>query len=343
MRRQALAVLAALALTSAAPSAPPVALDLITGDTLPQRLSDYRFFTDAAATHPNARVVGYELNTPLFSDYSEKERFVYLPPGTKAGLTSSGALDFPVGTALIKTFAFPADLREPGRDLRVIETRLLLHRASGWVALPYIWNAERTDAVLARAGGRTDVAWLDRDGQRQEISYRVPSSNQCKECHERAGAIEPIGPKLRNMDHGGQLEHLIAAEMLVPVTDQAPRLPRWDDESVPVAQRARAYLDVNCAHCHNREGAASNSGLYLGLEESDPTAIGLFKRPVAAGRGSGGFEFVIEPGHPDRSILVYRMQSVEPGVAMPEQGRASVHREAVALLKRWIAEMPARS
>ena len=65
---------------------------------------------------------------------------------------------------------------------------------------------------------------------------------------------------------------------------------------MPVAQRARAYLDVNCAHCHNREGAASNSGLYLGLEESDPTAIGLFKRPVAAGRGRGGFEFVIEPG-----------------------------------------------
>jgi uncharacterized repeat protein (TIGR03806 family) len=342
MRRQVLAVLAGLALTSAAPSAPPVALDVITGDTLPQHLSEYRFFTDAAATRPNARVVGYELNTPLFSDYSEKERFLHVPQGTKAGYTPSGALDFPVGTALIKTFAFPADLREPGRDLRVIETRVLLRRAGGWIALPYIWNSDKTDAVLARAGGRTDVAWLDREGQRQEISYRIPSSNQCKECHERAGAIEPIGPKVRNMHDGAQLERLIAADLLAPATDKGPRLPRWDDESLPLEQRARAYVDVNCAHCHNREGGASNSGLYLGWDEADPKTIGLFKRPVAAGRGSGGFEFVIEPGHPERSILVYRMQSTEPGVAMPEQGRASVHREAVALLERWIAQMPAQ-
>ena len=62
-------------------------------------------------------------------------------------------------------------------------------------------------------------------------------------------------------------------------------------------------------------------------------------RPVAAGRGSGNFDFVIEPGHPERSILTYRMKSVDPGIAMPELGRASAHDEGVALLGAWIKSM----
>ena len=173
------------------------------------------------------------------------------------------------------------------------------------------------------------------------ISYRVPNANQCAECHALAGAIRPIGPKARNLNIGGQLAGLVRAGLLDRAPADAPRLPRWDDAAAPVAMRARAYLDVNCGHCHNRQGAASNTGLYLGWGEADATALGVFKRPVAAGRGSGGHEFAIAPGHPDRSILTYRMKSVEPGVAMPELGRATVHVEAVALLDRWIAAMPA--
>jgi len=346
MRRR-MAVLAGLmlggsTLGGAASPLPPVALDLIIGDTLPQHLSDYRFFTDRVATRPNARVTGYALNTPLFSDYAEKARFLYVPPGTRAGYGAAGALDLPVGSALIKTFAFAADLRAPGNDLRVIETRVLLRRAAGWVALPYVWNADGSDAVLQRSGGRVGVTWLAGDGRRETISYRIPNSNQCKECHALANAIQPIGPKARNLNDGAQLGRLVAAGYIAPAPADTPRLPRWDDDSAPLAARARAYLDVNCGHCHNRAGAASNTGLYLTWDEPDGTATGLGKRPVAAGRGSGGHDFAIEPGHPERSILLYRMWSMEPGVAMPEQGRATVHREAVDMLGRWIAAMPAR-
>ena len=339
MKRQAPMLLAGLLVASAAPPQAPVALDLIAGDTLPPKLSDYRFFTDPAATRPNARVVAYTLNTPLFSDYAEKARFVFVPPGRKARSDGPRALDFPIGSALIKTFAYPADSRQPDRAVRVIETRVLLRRAAGWVALPYIWNADGSDAVLARGGGRVDVAWLDSDGQRRAISYRIPNTNQCKECHASAGAIQPIGPKPRNLD-AAQLHRLQTAGVLAPAAGDPSPLPRWDDPRVLIARRARAYLDVNCGHCHNRAGAASNSGLYLTWEEREATATGLLKRPVAAGRGSGGLEFVIAPGHPERSILLYRMQSVEPGVAMPEQGRAAVHREAVTLIDRWIGGMP---
>ncbi|MDF7777395.1 hypothetical protein P1X14_19215, partial [Sphingomonas sp. AOB5] len=63
--------------------------------------------------------------------------------------------------------------------------------------------------------------------------------------------------------------------------------------------------------------------------------------PVAAGRGSGGGEFAIAPGHADRSILIYRLESTDPGIAMPELGRATVHAEGAALLREWIDGMPA--
>jgi uncharacterized repeat protein (TIGR03806 family) len=306
-----------------ASAAPPGVNDvLITGDTLPPKLSNFGFFTDG---EPNARVHPYTLNTPLFSDYAEKERFIYVPAGKKIAYRGEGLLDFPVGSALIKTFGYPG---------RKLETRVLMRRASGWVALPYVWNGD--EAELRRGGTRIPVTVHG-----QAISYAVPNQNQCKECHQLAGAIEPIGPKARNLAQP-LLDDLVKAGLLdrAPVTS---KLPRWDNPRPPIADRARAYLDVNCGHCHNRAGAASNSGLYLTWEEADPVARGNGKRPVAAGRGSGGLEVAIAPGRPDLSILLYRMKSTEPGVAMPELGRAMVHTEGVALVRDYIAGMKGSS
>src|SRR3546814_16466309 len=96
-------------------------------------------------------------------------------------------------------------------------------------------------------------------------------------------------------------------------------MPRWDDPaSGSLEQRARAYLDVNCAHCHNPQGSASNSGLFL--RWTDPVGVnyGIGKRPTAAGRGSGGMDFAILTGDPDHSFLLYRLESLEAGSAMPE-------------------------
>jgi hypothetical protein len=118
-------------------------------------------------------------------------------------------------------------------------------------------------------------------------------------------------------------------------------MPVWAGYTAdsPAEPFARAYLDVNCAHCHQPGGGASNSGLDLRWEQADPHAIGIMKRPVAAGRGAGGHDFSILPGQPDTSILLYRMDSAEPGIAMPELGKASEDHQGVAVVRRWIAEM----
>lgn len=350
-----IAALAAALCLGAAPAplmCGPVNLTALMSATPAPTLSAYRLFTDEDAVHPNARVTPYALNTPLFSDYAEKSRFLYLPPGTHAAYRPTGALDLPVGATLVKTFAYPADLRRPGEKVRLIETRLLIHRRSGWVALTYVWNAERTEARLKRAGARLDVSFVDAHGRPRQVNYHVPNQNQCKECHSLSGRIAPIGVKARNLNGDfaypdgveNQLAHWTRTGLLTgaPAPSKAPRTAIWDNPAEPLDARARAYLDGNCGHCHNPRGEASNTGLFLNLEEARPVKFGIGKRPVAAGKGSGDLETDLVPGHPDASIIAYRMASTDPGVMMPELGRSVTHDEGLALVRDYIAKMQAR-
>ena len=322
----ALAWAAVLAAHAPAQEATAVNDAIVTGDTFPAALSAYGFFANQAAQQPAVGVTPYRLNTPLWSDGADKLRFVYLPAGTKAAANGPGLLQLPVGAALVKTFKLSGKL---------IETRVLLHRASGWLALPYVWDADQREARLALGGRR--IALTGPAGQ--PISYAVPNKNQCKECHGVAGAVTPIGPKGYNLSPEW-LGAFQQAGRLDKVPQVARRIPLWERrEQAPAADAARGYLDVNCAHCHNPQGAASNSGLYLGWLESDPIKLGLGKRPVAAGRGSGNLDFDVVPGDAAHSILYYRMASLEGGIAMPELGRAKVDPAGLAAVQRWIGGM----
>ena len=339
--RRVLAAHVALVLLMGAAPAVVVQTDLLLTTDMP-RLADYGLFDAGGRPAPGVQL--YTLNTPLFSDGAEKFRYVWLPPGTKAYFRPAGALAFPVGTVLVKRFAFPADLRQPTQALRPVETRLLIHRPAGWVALSYV--EQDGGAILKRAGAKLAVKFTDKHGRAQAIEYAVPNQNQCKTCHQAGDAISPIGPTAGNIN--GSLQGTGPSQLMtwaasgrlagLPATGW-PKLARWDDTAQPLEARARAYLAVNCGHCHNRGGFASNSGLYLNPEESQAAHLGVLKRPVAAGRGSGGLEFSILPGQPDKSILLHRMESSEPGIMMPQFGRALVHAEGIALIRDWIAAM----
>lgn len=325
------ALFAAAVATSA--SQPEVSENAVTGAVNPPQLSIFGFF-EGGANKPSVRLVPYELRNPLFSDYSEKQRFIHLPAGRKIEADADGKLAFPVGTALIKNFGYP----DSSGKLRILETRLLLHRTAGWVALPYVWRADGSDADLRVGGTRLPVEFAH-GGKKMAISYAIPNKNQCKQCHSSADTILPIGPVVRNMvfPRVGDAANLFSSK---PTLLEA----KWDDpKSGTLDQRAQAYLRVNCGHCHATKGSASNSGLFLDGSAKDAAAYGIGKRPVAAGRASGNFDFIIEPGKPERSILVTRMKSTDPGIAMPELGRATVHEEGVKLLEDWIAAMPPTS
>ena len=335
-----------LAAIAAACSAPPGVKDgvILAADPAP-RLSDYGFFKDAAAREAEAGVVAYDLVNPLFSDHAAKHRLVYVPKGKAAAYNADSVFDFPVGSVLIKTFAFAPDMRKPAEGERYIETRLLIHKEEGWAAYPYVWNAEQTEAIYAPVGKRETIKTIAPDGEALSIDYAVPNRNQCKLCHSKGGELIPIGPSARSLNHAGptganQLADWTERGILTGAPQDAPAAPAaYGDAAIEL--RARAWLDINCAHCHRAGGGASNSGLFLAWNESNPTGWGVHKRPTAAGRGSGDNLFVIEPGKPDESILVHRLQAVEPSVLMPELGRTTVDHQGLELIRQWIAGMPA--
>ncbi|HEY1070809.1 MAG TPA: SO2930 family diheme c-type cytochrome [Thermomonas sp.] len=341
---------------------------------MPQRLSDWRIvYVADGRLRLNARVEPYTLDTPLFTDYAHKLRTVWMPEGKAARYQLVDTLDFPVGTIITKTFYYP--LPDTGRDVdvvlrsvddgpepdgglsldrvRLVETRLLVRRAAGWVALPYVWNAEQTEARLMRGGELLPLTLVSSDGRREQVDYAVPDANQCAGCHGtdlKSKAVFPIGPKVRHLNHdfayaGGSLNQLARWQQVgylsgVPA-GSLPRNPSWDDPAAPLDARARSYLDINCGHCHSQTGAARTSGMWLDATTRDLLRLGRCKLPIAAGQGTGNRRWDIVPGKPEASILPFRMGSVDPGVMMPELGRSVAHAEGVALIRDWIAHMPA--
>jgi uncharacterized repeat protein (TIGR03806 family) len=339
-----------LALVAAAgcarPPAPPAE------EPVPAKLSAYGLFQgDGSSQTPVEGVFPYEINTPLFSDYAAKYRFIRLPPGTSARYENSAVFEFPVGTIIAKTFAYANDERDRSRGQRLIETRLLIHKLDGWIGLPYVWNDDQTEATLEIAGDRKNVRWIHTDGRPRTLSYLVPNTNQCLGCHENRKVMQPIGPTARQLNRrfpypegaANQLAHWTRLGVLqgAPEPEQAPRLAVWDDPATGSRdQRARAWLESNCAHCHNPDGPARTSGLDLRASQTEAARIGIWKTPIAAGRGTGGRSYDIVPGRPEASILMYRLESTEPGVMMPEISRRLVHEEGVALIREWIANLP---
>lgn len=358
--------------SGAAPGEADAGLDSGTGDagpwsfpaTAPATLSSTPLFA-AGAPIVGGRVVPaagnepYELSTALFSDHAVKQRTFWIPEGAQATYDAKEVIDLPVGTVITKTFTMLADRRAPTGPARVIETRLLVRRASGWEAFPYVWNETQTEATFAPGGRVIDISTLDEAGTPETFAYLVPSRNQCQECHHflvnGEQRLVPIGPKARYLDMNAsiagvtenQLDRLARLGKLagLPPTAERPKAVdafAADPGAFTLDERARSYLDINCAHCHRPEATAGvTSQLFLNIESANAFNLGECKRPGSAGPNVGG-DFDIVPGKHDASILWYRVHTVESGKMMPAIGRATRHAEGAKLLADWIDAMPPR-
>jgi uncharacterized repeat protein (TIGR03806 family) len=317
-------------------------------------ISEYGLLTgDFKTLTANADVLEYEPIAPLFTDYAHKLRYVWMPEGTSATFNVNKPNDpfsFPDNTILMKNFYYPEDFSKPDADKRIIETRLLVKTKGEWKSYPYVWNDTQTEADYKITGGSKDVHFVDVTGKKQDLKYNLLNKNQCKSCHNYNGAFQPIGPKIKQLNNTlsykngkaqNQLEKWTQMGYLKGYSPQTsyPSLVSMTDSKATKDQKARSYLDTNCGHCHNPAGTASTSGLHLNVEEKDPFHYGVLKSPVAAGMGAGQLKYAINPGHGQESIIHYRMNSLHPGVMMPEIGRVSIHKEGVALIKDWIDSM----
>lgn len=296
-------------------------------------LSDYGVVRiDAGRMSFATGVVAYDVNNPLFTDYATKARAVFVPPGTRARYDETRPFDFPAGSIVIKSFGYEA---------RWIETRLLIRTREGWRGYAYTWDDAQRDAVL-RPGGAVIPTTTG-------ATHLVPNQNQCPKCHADGEATVPIGLRKDELSRRVQFDGLDEDQLArwtrlgilegaPPIAQSAPSPVSYlDPSSGTVTERARAYLEANCAHCHKPTGSARTTGLFLGRRVAEPYAFGVCKSPVAAGRATGGLRYDVVPGAPDESILVRRLRSTEPSVMMPEIGRSLVHEEGVALVASWIA------
>jgi uncharacterized repeat protein (TIGR03806 family) len=341
-------------------------------------LSDYNLFLDPKdpTSNPQAPGLPYKLNTQLFTDYSSKYRFIFVPPTKTATYSDHEVMNFPVGSVLVKTFTVPQDTADRNGTEHVMETRLLIHRTDGWEAVPYYWSSETNAQYLSY--GASIPATTTHKGKTLTFNYGVPTKNECTNCHtispirqspddDRVSIFKPIGPKARflnwDYDYGsGEVKNQLAkweeAGILTgapadkSIIDTAANFDNNVDISTLNADElnlaARSYLDINCAHCHrsnltleepNYSGPAGDSGLRLEFNRdisADERSFGICKKAVAS--GADGYPLDVIPGRSDKSFLPYRMNLVG-GNMMPELGRDSIHTEGVALVKAWIDNM----
>ena len=329
-----------------------LATPLIINNTTENKfLSQYGFFQgELADLKPNKDVFPYTLNTPLFSNYAYKKRFIYLPEGVQMSYKEDDVFSFENGSVLIKNFYYPGDFRMENGTKKIIETRLLIKENNIWKPLNYIWSEDQQDAKLNYIGEKINASWIHTDGTKKSTIYNVPNNNQCKNCHLKGKDISPIGPTVAQLNRKyvmlsekmSQLEFYKEKNILknLPEYNNFPKFAIWNNEqSGSLEERAKAYLDINCAHCHQPKGSAKNSGLDLRLSQINLRKQGIFKPPIAAGKGSGDLQYSIVPGSPNESIIIYRMNSNDPGVMMPEVGRSIVHQEGINLITEYIKSL----
>lgn len=287
-----------------------------------QTLSSYNIYQGTLKNlEPSSNFHLIELNSSLFSNYAKKQRLVKIPVGTKIIKNENGIPLFPEGTILVKTFFYYNDERDENLGKKVIETRLLIKSEGLWNVATYIWNDNQTSATLELNGFDTQVSWITSTGINRSITYHFPDQDECASCHQANSEVLPIGPSLRNMNIDvmrsnttiNQLEHFQSIGVLNTFdVSQINQISNYHDLNLSLEERARAYFDMNCAHCHNPSG---------------------WKKAT-----SRSFDFRFETPLSSTNILEKKddiKKAVQEG-EMPFLGNTVIHQEGVDLIVQYI-------
>lgn len=269
----------------------------------------------------SSRSFKYELNTSLFTDYAHKLRIIALPDSGALEYNGDGFPVFPNGTLMAKTFYYNLDETDLSVGKKIIETRILIKQNDTWSVGNYKWNDTQTDASLITDSQIVNVDWINSEGNNMNAAYRIPSADDCTKCHSNGGDTTPIGPKLRTMnfevDGVNQLQQFIDAGHLANSPDPSAiaSLPNWQDTNFTLEERSRAYLDINCAHCHSPGGFCdSQSTLDLRYETTFDDSNIL----------------------PRKGSISFRMSTYIPNVSMPFIGTTMIHTEGYNLVQEYL-------
>jgi uncharacterized repeat protein (TIGR03806 family) len=297
-------------------------------DTFPRRLSQTGCVDPNDPRVPIAGVIPYGVQAPLWSDGADKQRWLALPDGATIDVLDDGKLALPIGTVLMKTFSL---------DGAPVETRLFIRHGDGaWAGYTYEWLDDHSDALLL-PGSKLKSAGAQ--------SWYYPARSECLLCHSEAAgrsvglelgqldgellypSTHRVANQLETLDHIGLFTQPLGARLagVVPVPDPLGH--------APVDARARAYLNINCAICHQPSG---NGIVNMDLRSSTALA-GTQTCDVDPTEGDLGIAGAkrLAPGAPERSLLSIRPHSLSVS-RMPPLASSVVDAAGTALIDDWI-------
>jgi uncharacterized repeat protein (TIGR03806 family) len=314
---------------------------------LPKLLSQTGIFRDVTDLVPGEYLLPYDVNVPFWSDGAQKQRWVYAPPGELIHFSPEGEWSFPPGTVFVKNFELSTDEMHPGIRRR-LETRLLVCDSVGGVyGLTYKWRPDNSDADLLETNFTEDITVKTATGIRIQ-SWYYPSRADCLACHtENANYV--LGVKTRQLNRDFHYPNGVTENELVAWKKRGlfdvdfsdadvktfPALAPLDNLTRSLADRARSYLDANCAQCHRPGGTVANFDARYDtpLEEQ-----GIVDGRVLIDERIDGAR-IVAPNDVWRSVLLLRMSAVG-GYQMPPLARNTEDKAAARLLREWIESMP---
>ena len=360
-------------LASRPPAQPFLQMPARADGALPRLLSQTGAFRDPAQLTPAPALIPYDLIVPFWSDGASKARWMTLPSGGKIHFSATGEWTFPRGTVFVKTFFLATNELSP-QSPRRLETRLLVCDADGGVyGATYKWRADQRDADLLVTNLTEHIAIQTATGTRTQAWY-YPSRADCLTCHT-ANAGFVLGVKTRQLNRdftypstgsagilpasftSPRRQDASAPSSAPSVTDNElrawnhlglfdtnldeaaiknlPKLARADDFTRSLEDRARSYLDVNCANCHRPRGTVGYFDACYDTPLAQQNLIGgrvLIDQRIDGAR-------VVAPNDVWRSILFMRANTTE-AFKMPPLARNAVDERGMKLLREWIESLP---
>ena len=306
----------------------------------PATLTETGLFSSVEDHQPAPGLIPYDVNVPLWSDGAEKERFIALPRNNSVVFNDKVQWEFPVGTVIVKTFFLESDTTNLQKRRR-LETRLWLQNPRGWEGYTYLWNDEQTEAsLLADWPLKKEYEIRTPEGSVKQEWY-FPSRSDCHACHTHNAGFT-LGWNTRQLnrvettgnDNENQIEKFKRLKLFtaLPPMVELEAFPHWEDQNAPLEQRARAYLDVNCAVCHRPGGFGTAGGSKANLDVHIPINT-AFAVPTEFNPGAPQW---IVPSESHHSLLLQRMSSRNPKVQMPPLGTLKPDHAAQKVIRQWI-------
>ncbi|WP_419211072.1 malectin domain-containing carbohydrate-binding protein [Maribacter sp. X9] len=327
---------------------------------MPQTLSATGAFTDLQNLKVSTGYIPYELIDPFWSDGALKKRWMAIPndgshdtPGERIKFSENGEWEFPLGTVMIKHFDYPVDDRDATKT-RKVETRFSVKADDGnFYFLTYKWNEAQTEAYLQETGVEEPIQVTTVGGGTRQVNWHFPSNSECLSCHN-AASKGTLGPRTRNLNSdydysthvsGGTVGNQLVTLSSLGILDRTVTDGQTggflthvsiDDPNGSLDEKARSYLDLNCAYCH-RPGTGNRADFDLRLFNT-LSQTGLTTAKYNTAIGIPGEEVLI-PGDASRSQVYHRVASKDPSIMMPPLAKGQVDAKGAALIEAWIDQL----